>query len=263
MPGPAYRLIIATFTGTNDFSAGEAVTLSGFTNGTQFNGQTVTVLAAGLTATTFEAYFNSANASGIETRAVAGDAGPGYFNITEGYTCPSASTLVYLTVSGGNSGGGTNSAIKLLVPLGKCGNLTSSTFVYANEVTTAAAAYALGNFYTTSGGIGANGASGTQSYTGLTNAFATVNNLVSTSAGTAVTSQNCLGLHRLRSSIIVAPEASQLNTLGQHHRRLRKPERQRRTSPPPTAARSLPTHPCRRRPQTPCRRPSTSCRTPP
>ncbi len=75
-------------------------------------------------------------------------AADGSFNITGDYTCPTASSLVYLTATGGNPGvGSNNSAIQMVAPLGACGNLNSSTFINVNEVTTAAAAVALGQFF--------------------------------------------------------------------------------------------------------------------
>src|SRR5271166_5653949 len=50
----------------------------------------------------------------------------GNFSITGDYTCPSASTQVYLYSIGGNPGAGTNSAASLLAGLGSCGSLSSS-----------------------------------------------------------------------------------------------------------------------------------------
>ena len=65
------------------------------------------------------------------------------------YTCPSPSTDVYLTATGGNPGlqaGQTNPDIAIMVALGPCVNLTSNTYVDASEVSTVAAAYALAPF---------------------------------------------------------------------------------------------------------------------
>jgi hypothetical protein len=194
---------VATFTAANSYTAGEAVTLSGFGTSAFFNGQTVTVLSTGLSGAQFEANFvgsvGSATEAGSATPAVAGA-----FNITEDYTCPSSS-LVYLTITGGDAGGGVNNAIKLMTPLGLCSGLTSSTFISVNEVTTAAAAYALSQYYTTAGGIGAPNT--TQAQVGLTNAFGTVNNLVNTASGAAVISATLPGAG---GTITTTPEASKL-----------------------------------------------------
>ena len=71
----------------------------------------------------------------------------GGFSIAGNYTC-TVGHQVYLYVRGGNSGGnGTNSAIGLMASLGACpkaGNFTSAEpFVFVNEVTTVAMAYAM------------------------------------------------------------------------------------------------------------------------
>jgi streptogramin lyase len=94
----------------------------------------------------------------------------GNFTITGDYTCPSATTQVYLTSQGGNPGltAGTNNAALLLVDaLGSCGNLSSATTVTIDEVTTAAAAWSLGQFMDLNGNIGSSATNGT----GLANAF--------------------------------------------------------------------------------------------
>ncbi|HEY4382452.1 MAG TPA: hypothetical protein VGN01_19040 [Acidobacteriaceae bacterium] len=126
---------------------------------------------------------SNANAGNANNTLAAGN-----FTITGDYTCPTASTLVYLTATGGNPGltaGTNNSALVLLAPLGQCGALSSSTFVSINEVTTVGAAFALAPFIANSGSIGA--ASDSASQQALANGFASVNNLVNTSSGAALT----------------------------------------------------------------------------
>ena len=114
--------------------------------------------------------------------------GDGGFSITNDYTCPSASTQVYLVARGGNPGLAgvvNNAALVMMAPLGDCGNLTPSTYITINEVTTAASAWALAQFApaaVTSGAIF--GASATNA-TGLRNAFLVANNLVNVSTGLA------------------------------------------------------------------------------
>jgi hypothetical protein len=92
------------------------------------------------------------------------------------------STPVYLTSSGGDAGSGTNSSILLMAALGPCNSINTSTFVNIDEVTTVAAAYALGQFM--------NPANPAQigyltSQTGIQHAFTTAGNLVNIGAGTA------------------------------------------------------------------------------
>ena len=81
----------------------------------------------------------------------------GTFNISGTYTCPSPSSLVYIVASGGNPGlapGTNNAALSLMAALGPCGNLSPSTFILINEVTTVAAVYALAPYMTSPSAIG-------------------------------------------------------------------------------------------------------------
>jgi len=63
----ANNVITVFLSGPNPFLAGQTVGLSGFLNSTFLNSQSVTVLAAGLTTTQFEANFTHANAASTET----------------------------------------------------------------------------------------------------------------------------------------------------------------------------------------------------
>jgi hypothetical protein len=103
----------------------------------------------------------------------------GYFTITGDYTCPYASSQVYITATGGNSGSGSNANIVQMAPLGACGSLSSSTFVSINELTTVAGAYALAPFMSSPTQLSTT----PTNVTGLTNAFATVNKLVNIGNG--------------------------------------------------------------------------------
>jgi sugar lactone lactonase YvrE len=83
----------------------------------------------------------------------------GNFNITGLYTCPTASTLVYLTGTGGNPGltsGTNNSALAMMAVLGSCGSLGSSTYVTMNEITTIGSIFALGSYASSYSSIGYN-----------------------------------------------------------------------------------------------------------
>jgi hypothetical protein len=105
----------------------------------------------------------------------------GGFSITGDYTCPTAATEVYLVATGGNPGptAPANPNIALMAALGPCGNLSGSTNVAINEITTVGSVWALSPFMT---GIANIGTSSTNPK-GLTNAFATVNKLVNTGNG--------------------------------------------------------------------------------
>jgi hypothetical protein len=107
----------------------------------------------------------------------------GTFNVTGTYTCPTASTQVYVVATGGSSGGMTNNAAVMIAALGDCSALTSSTYVYINEVTSVATVYALSQFMTP--GSTAIGTSSTN-VTGMVNGFMTVANLVNNANGAAL-----------------------------------------------------------------------------
>ena len=97
-------------------------------------------------------------------------------------TGSNSSMPVYITSSGGDAGAGVNGAILLVAALGSCNTINTSTFVNINEVTTVAAAYALGQFM--------NPANPAQigylsSQTGIQDAFTTAGNLANVTAGTA------------------------------------------------------------------------------
>lgn len=108
----------------------------------------------------------------------------GFFNITGDYVCPTAATQVYLVARGGNPGltfSVNNSALVMMAALGNCGDLTNSTSIEINEVTTVAAAWALSQFL----GPGAIVGSTSTNATGLVNAFAVAKNLADTGTGLA------------------------------------------------------------------------------
>ena len=162
-------------------------------------------------------YGSAASPLGSSVQTLAG----GGFTIGT-YTCPSSSAQIYITSSGGDPGLGTgaNANIMLAAALGSCSGIASD-YIVINEVTTAATAYALGQYFTTTFGsastdsFGAPAATDTQAQTGLTNAFATVNNLVNIATGSATTATN-LPANCTSSStycVTMTPETTKLNTI--------------------------------------------------
>jgi hypothetical protein len=102
------------------------------------------------------------------------------------YTC-TAGSQVYLAGTGGQpiaatqtSPAVTNNNLALMVGLGTCGGTYLNNFINVNELTTVASVWALAPFMT---GITNIGTSATNA-TGLANAFAAINELVTTSNGT-------------------------------------------------------------------------------
>jgi len=99
-------------------------------------------------------------------------------DFTLNFTCSTAglsnSSLLYITSTGGNPGGGNNNALSEMVALGACGSLPA--FADITEVTTVAAAYALSGFTTVSGtapNLTVNVQGSSTNGTGLSNAFKT------------------------------------------------------------------------------------------
>jgi len=108
----------------------------------------------------------------------------GSFTITGAYTCPSGSTQVYLVATGGNPGlatGTNNPALALMAALGSCSNLSSSTFISVNELTTVGAIAALNNFTSSYSSIG----SGSSDAPALQSAFNLANEYTNTTLGSA------------------------------------------------------------------------------
>jgi streptogramin lyase len=127
------------------------------------------------------------------------------------YTCPTSSSQVYITSQGGNPGlgSGVNNNIMLVAALGSCGNLSSSTNIVINEVSTAAAAFALGQYFTTTFGSGSTDSFGSPvtAEPFLANAMLTAGNLVTLSTGYPVTSTTLTGAG---GSVTVTPESTKL-----------------------------------------------------
>jgi alpha-tubulin suppressor-like RCC1 family protein len=120
-----------------------ARSLPGVLHGGQqpITGSTLTLYAAGVPANVAPTTLSTTTTDGN-----------GNFNFQ--YTCPAAESLIYVVASGGNAGGGSNTAIKLMAALGPCGSL--QPFIVVNELTTVAAVYALNAFSAitgTSGGL--------------------------------------------------------------------------------------------------------------
>jgi streptogramin lyase len=126
---------------------------------------------------------NGTGASNLLNQSVF-TASDGSFSITSDYSCPAAQTQVYLVASGGNPGispSTNNAASVMMAALGDCGSLSASTYVFVDEVTTAAAAWALSQFIGPSANIGASSTNAN----GLRNAFLIANSLANTTTGQA------------------------------------------------------------------------------
>jgi hypothetical protein len=128
----------------------------------------------------------------------------GNFNISGTYSCPSSSSLVYIAAGGGNPGltsGTNNTAISLMAALGPCGNLTASTYIFINELTTLAAVYPLAPYMASASAVG----SSSTDAPALANAFTLASEFVNTANGAAP------GTGVLAGTIV---PVAQINTIG-------------------------------------------------
>jgi sugar lactone lactonase YvrE len=100
------------------------------------------------------------------------------------FQCGGSGTQVYLVARGGSASPASsadNDALVMMAALGDCGSIGSATTVVMNEVTTAAAVWALAQFIGTDAVIGASATNAI----GLRNAFLTAANLADIRKGTA------------------------------------------------------------------------------
>jgi hypothetical protein len=140
------------------------------------SGSSITLYAAGTSG--YAAASSPITISGTATTVLT--AANGAFNIPAGYSCPSQTSLMYIVAVGGNAGAGTNANLAMMTALGPCGGLSSSSTITVNEVTTIGSVWALAPFMSDYEHVGSSSANATN---GLSNAFTTVNNLVSILTG--------------------------------------------------------------------------------
>jgi len=110
----------------------------------------------------------------------------GTFNITGDYACNADDDQVYLVATGGNPGlkpAVDNPALVMMTAFGSCVNLPSASYVEINEVTTAAAAWALAPFMKSATAIGASSTNAQ----GIASAFFNAQLLADSSTGMAPT----------------------------------------------------------------------------
>ncbi len=200
-----------------------AATIQGIAHGGQspIQGGVVNLYATSSSAT---AYGEAANFIGTATT----DAN-GYFIIGNPATsanCP-AGQQAYITLAGGYPSGNPtleNDSILLMAALGDCANVSASTYVNVNELTTIAAGYALSGFMTTTANgslyqanVSApavnNAATGsTTSAAGLAHAFLNAATLVNYATGNANSNGNPTASGTL--TIAATVPAVEINTLG-------------------------------------------------
>ena len=145
-------------------------TIQLYTVGATGNGSAANPMISQLVQTDMNGFFSLDSTNGSTT--------------TFDYTCAHPTDQVYIVATGGQASVGTNNpALVMMDALGNCGNLNATTFITINEITTAAAAWALAPFMTSYTNIGA---SATNS-TGIANAFLDAALLADPGRGVAAT----------------------------------------------------------------------------
>ena len=149
--------------------------------------------------------------------------GGGNFALTGDYSC-TAGQEVYLYGVGGNTGAGPNTSAGMLAILGQCpvtGNSLASVtpYVWMNEVTTVAAAYALSGFAVDATHISDDEAAignttAAIAHNGMANAFGNSNNLVNIATGAALSTTGSVPTTNsgVQGVAIIVPQA-QINTI--------------------------------------------------
>jgi streptogramin lyase len=135
-------------------------------------GAAIQLYAAGATG-------NGSASTALLTSTLTTDA-TGAFTVPSGYACPLAASEIYVVIRGGQVGSAVdNPAITLASAVGACNQIAAGSHFVVNEVTTAATALGLAQFFGTEGNLGASSTNAQ----GLANAVATVANLANFTTG--------------------------------------------------------------------------------
>jgi streptogramin lyase len=129
---------------------------------------------------TLQAVGGSGYGAGATVLGMATTGSDGSWSI--GFDCPAPGTLVYVTVLGGDAGGGSNAALGLTAALGPCGEGTLPASTEVSELSTVATIYALSQFLDSTGRIVGTPSGNSQ---GLANAAGNVAELVDAAAAPA------------------------------------------------------------------------------
>jgi hypothetical protein len=152
--------------------AGHALTGTVMAGSLPVVGSSVQVYAAGMTG-------NGSTPTAMLATPLVTDSN-GAFSVPATFTCPYSNSVLYAVARGGHTGtNAANSGIVLATVLGLCNSLTGTPSYTINEATTAATTYAMYQFLSAGGNIGA---TATNSL-GIGLAAATAANLVNTTSG--------------------------------------------------------------------------------
>lgn len=179
IPGPALAaaLLIASLSGCKvELSqAGPAIQGRVLSGQRPVAGASIRLYAAGATG-------NGAGAEALLPSALVATDANGAFSFAQDYTCPTATTQLYLVARGGGpASAAKNPSLVMMTALGSCGSVDGTTSFVIDEATTVAAAWALSQFLSPGGIVG----STATNTAGLGNAFALASNLVNIGSGLA------------------------------------------------------------------------------
>ena len=156
------------------FFPGPAFTVTVTAGSQPMAGARVQLFAAGTTG-------NGSAPTALLSAAVTTDAN-GAFSVPAGYPCASSSSQLYLIARGGHVGTALdNASVAFFTTIGTCGQVTASSKFVLNEVTTVANVWALSQFLSNGGNLGASATNAV----GLANAVATAANLANPATGTS------------------------------------------------------------------------------
>ena len=125
---------------------------------------------------------NGSAPTSLLTGLVTSDAS-GNFAVPSGYLCPSQGSQLYLVARGGSVGAGAeNPAIALATAVGTCSAIGPAATYRVNEATTVALSWALAQFLSPDGNLGATATN----VVGIGNAFLTAQSLVSSQSGSGL-----------------------------------------------------------------------------
>jgi len=130
--------------------------ISGYAHGGEqaVSGATVNLFATSNTGVaTNGIYVPATPLTPIATGTTGTGSAAGTYSLTVATPC-NAPDYMYATITGGNSGGGTNNNLVLLALVGPCTGAATSYVTDIDEVTTVATAYALSSFISVSGSLG-------------------------------------------------------------------------------------------------------------
>jgi sugar lactone lactonase YvrE len=180
-------VLLAGLSGCGSSVIFKAVQTPGSYSGVTFNGKVMAgkqpLIGASVQLYSAGVSGNGSSGTALLATALTTDSN-GAFTIPAGYLCPLPTSPVYVVARGGKPGSSAtsaNTAATLITALGACNQIAASSQTVVNEVTTAAAVYALSQFLSAGANLGAS----STNTAGLANAFSLAIALADSSQGSS------------------------------------------------------------------------------